>query len=100
MYQSFPLMSGLFLLTLTSVAGLIGCHPSRDYCNDVGFCSGCPRDTPMRCRFDGIEVTSMSCASACHARVELFEALCDARSTATRAEIEEAAVCEEVAEQE
>ena len=66
------------------------------HANDGRDCDECLTGT-VTCSFEGVEVTEPSCVD-CQARMALFDALCEAGSTATVSEVEDGAVCEEVVE--
>lgn len=76
------------------VAVLAGC--GSDACELASERLGCDDcfDGEVTCSLDGVSVTAGSCGD-CQARRALEQALCDAGSTVSRAEIEADEVCED-----
>jgi hypothetical protein len=66
------------------------------HANDGRGCDDCLTGT-VTCSFEGVEVTEPSCED-CQARMALYDALCEAGSTATVSEVDDEAVCEGVVE--
>jgi len=83
---------------LLMVVSLMACGPSEpDACELYEEFNACPEcaDGTVSCTFEEVTRTEVSCGG-CQATVSLYQALCEAGSTATSEEIQDGMVCEDV----
>lgn len=83
-------MRALALVTVLFTA----CDPPTPACRQAEARLACPEcyDGEVTCSLDGVTVTEGSCGD-CQARVALYEALCDAGSQVTQAQLDAPDVC-------